>query len=234
MQMIYFTWLPYELFFLKERYQYFTVEWYADIGFTISLICLMFLVTPHLSNIGTAFIVLAFRFMDRGNSWDARRTQKLKQEEYETINHGPEFLFEYRYSNLLKVLAVVFLYSYGIPILYFLAAIYFILTYWVDKVLILRYYKRPIMFDALLAENTLAWFKWILAVHVFGTMIMHGYSPIMRQDIFVVLEDVIKCRWHLYDDQDRFDMLYFYCIIIYVCLLVYIFIRIILPPLKGL
>ena len=50
-------------------------------------------------------------------------------------------MLEFRYSNMLIVLAVAFFYSSGIPILYPLAALFFFITYWTDKWLLFRYYK---------------------------------------------------------------------------------------------
>ena len=53
-------------------------------------------------------------------------------------------MWEFRYSSMLAVLAVAFLYSGGLPVMYPVAAIYFFLTYWMDKFLLLRCYKRPV------------------------------------------------------------------------------------------
>jgi len=43
------------------------------------------------------------------------------------MNTGKEFLLEYRYSNLLTVVILTFMYSSGIPILYAIAAAFFII-----------------------------------------------------------------------------------------------------------
>ena len=50
-------------------------------------------------------------------------------------------MLEYRYANMLAILSVTFLYSSGIPLLYPLACIFFFVTYWVDKFLLLRCYR---------------------------------------------------------------------------------------------
>ena len=57
------------------------------------------------------------------------------------MNVGIEFMLEYRYANMLAILSVTFLYSSGIPLLYPLACIFFFVTYWVDKFLLLRCYR---------------------------------------------------------------------------------------------
>jgi len=91
-------------------------------------------------------------------------------------------MMEFRYSNLLTVLGVTFLYSSGMPILYPIAALYFFVTYWVDKWLLLRFYRKPVMFDSYMARETLKWFKWILVVHVLAGLLMYSNSSILPSD----------------------------------------------------
>ena len=62
-----------------------------------------------------------------------------------------EFDIEARYSNILVVMGVTFLYSGGMPILYASAGLFFFVTYWVDKCLLLRCYRKPIKFNNYIA-----------------------------------------------------------------------------------
>lgn len=97
---------------------------------------------------------------------------------------GGEFMLEFRYANMLTILAVTFLYSGGMPILYPVAALFFFLTYWVDKYLLFNYYRKPIMFDDYLAKKTLEYFKYILFLHILGCLFMFGDSKILQNDLF--------------------------------------------------
>jgi len=106
------------------------------------------------------------------------------QEDYEDINSGNDFMFEFRYSNMLTVLAVAFLYSGGMPIMYPTAAIFFFITYWVDKGLLFRYYRKPIKFDNYMAKRTLGFFKFILLGHIAGFLLMYSLTPILQNDLF--------------------------------------------------
>ena len=67
------------------------------------------------------------------------------------MNLGSEFDIEARYSNILVVMGVTFLYSGGMPILYASAGLFFFVTYWVDKCLLLRCYRKPIKFNNYIA-----------------------------------------------------------------------------------
>lgn len=103
----------------------------------------------------------------------------LLQEDYEAINIGNEFMLEFRYSNMLTVLSVVFFYSGGMPILYPIAACFFFVTYWMDKFLLLKCYKKPIQFDEHLATETLSLFKYIIVLHIIGFLLMFGLTPLL-------------------------------------------------------
>ena len=89
-------------------------------------------------------------------------------------------MLEFRYSNMLTVLSVAFFYSAGLPILYPVACLFFIITYWTDKVLLLRFYAKPVMFDEYIARETLSYFKFILLLHVIGSLFMFGNTPILE------------------------------------------------------
>ena len=88
-------------------------------------------------------------------------------------------MLEYRYSNILSILAVIFMYSSGMPILYVFGVIYFLTTYWIDKWMLFRYYKKPVMFDSYIARHSLNWFKYILLLHCIGFTVMFSNSEII-------------------------------------------------------
>lgn len=85
-------------------------------------------------------------------------------------------MLEFRYSNILSILAVIFFYSGAMPLLYVFGIFYFFITYWIDKWLLFTYYKKPVMFDSYIARKSLNWFKWILLLHCCGFIIMFSNS----------------------------------------------------------
>ena len=126
------------------------------------------------------------RYYDRGWSRNRRKTRKLIQEDYEDINSGNTFGIEYRYANLLFVLGVTFLYSSGMPILYPIAAAFFIVSYWVDKILLIHFNRKPIQLDSYVPKRTLEWYKFILLMHVVSGTLMYANSNIVpSKDIWI-------------------------------------------------
>ena len=137
-----------------------------------------------LSNLVFGCLGALSRCCDRRCTFNSKKTKQLTQMDYEDKNTGAEFMFEFRYSSMLVVLSVAFLYSGGLPVMYPVAAIYFLITYWMDKCLLFKCYRRPVHFNTYLAKHTLHYFKYILLLHIFGMLLMTGLTPILQTNIF--------------------------------------------------
>jgi hypothetical protein len=96
---------------------------------------------------------------------------------------GRKYMIDYSYSDMLTMIGVTFLYGAGNPILYAFAALYFIVTFWVEKLLILKFYKKPIAFDSHLASSTVGWFKYILIAHMIFTYLQYSNAALLGLNI---------------------------------------------------
>jgi len=176
--------------------------------------------TPHISNWMFQFLSSIKRCWDRKCTCNEKKTRKLTQEDYENVYVGGDFMFEFRYANMLTVLAVTYLYSGGMPILYPVAAMFFFVTYWTDKCLILRCYRKPIKFDDYLARTTLSFFKFILVLHLIGTLVMFDLTPILQTSFFKD-DSQTKGFKVMQDGEFSFYSIYFWiCVIILVTFLI--------------
>ena len=92
-------------------------------------------------------------------------------------------MFEFRYSGMLTILAVTLLYSGGLPIMYPTAAVFFFITYWMEKFMLFRCYRKPIKFDSYIAKHTLNYFLFILSAHIGGFLLMYGNTPILDNNL---------------------------------------------------
>lgn len=72
------------------------------------------------------------------------------------------------------------------PILYPIAAGFFIVGYWVDKILLLRFNRKPPAYDETLAKGSLLWYKWILVMHVVMGTIMYSNSSICPSKYVII------------------------------------------------
>ena len=83
---------------------------------------------------------------------------------------------------MLKLLAITFLYSPGIPILYSFATVTFFLQFWVDKFLLIYFYSKTPKYDEFIALKMLKLYKLILFMHIMSSVFMYGYTPMLRDD----------------------------------------------------
>ena len=99
---------------------------------------------------------------------------------------GPDFILEFRYSQLLSVVYVIMMYSTGIPLLYLVALVTFSIMYWVDKLLckhpfplflilftiVLKVYRLPPRYDMVLASQVRSLIKFSLLIHMLVGFVM--------------------------------------------------------------
>lgn len=127
----------------QGRYPSFSVEWYRLVGSALSIQVALLIFTTN--GVNLAFWGLAFmkRCFDRSCTCDVEKTRKVTQRDYNAVYTGPELNMDYKYANILVVTTMALTYGAGIPIMYLLAAVYFIVAYWTDKVLIFYNYRKP-------------------------------------------------------------------------------------------
>lgn len=76
------------------------------------------------------------------------------------------------------------MYGPGIPIMYVISMIYFVVAYWSDKILILYFHRKPLFFDELLSLEISWWFKIGLLLHLVAGILMFSNSKILPVDTF--------------------------------------------------
>lgn len=61
-------------------------------------------------------------------------------------------MMHYKYSTILNVVFVTFMYGFGIPILFPVAVISLIILYFVEKTMLYYSYRMPPMYDEKMSE----------------------------------------------------------------------------------
>jgi hypothetical protein len=79
---------------------------------------------------------------------------------------GPEFRLSARYSQLLQTVFTTLLFSSGIPILLPVAVVAFFVSYWVDKIMLLRWYRTPPHYDTSLGRAMSGMLPYGLLLHI--------------------------------------------------------------------
>jgi len=89
----------------------------------------------------------------------------LTQEDYDHLYTGKEYNIAYSYATLHTVTWVALTFSSAMPLVYPIAFLYYAVTYWVDKWLMLRFYRKTITFDEQVPVRSLGLIKWPVLIH---------------------------------------------------------------------
>jgi hypothetical protein len=71
------------------------------------------------------------------------------------IYSGPLYFIHYKYSAILNITFVTFMYGLGLPILFPVAVLAFLVLYWVEKLMLYYSYRQPPMYDDKLNTSVL-------------------------------------------------------------------------------
>jgi hypothetical protein len=83
------------------------------------------------------------------------KTRKKVKQDYIDLYSGPEFLLHYKYSFVLNVVFVSFMFGAGMPILFPIALCNLVSLYLVEKYYLKSYYRRPPMLDDTLNDKAI-------------------------------------------------------------------------------
>jgi len=164
---------------MKGNYSEFSVEWYRLVGASLCVQLGIMIIADALTSFVWALKNFCVRCCDRSCTLDARRTKKRTQQDYEEINYGPEIEMHEKYATMLVVALLAFAYGPGLPIMYLLAAVYFFVNYWTDKIMIFYNHRKPLYFDEMLALQSTKWLKVGVVLHFLVGLMMYSNSKIL-------------------------------------------------------
>ena len=73
---------------------------------------------------------------------------------------------------MMSTLFVILMYSSGIPVLYFTGFVFFFVTYWINKFLLINYYKKSTTLTRTIPIYALTFIKYALFTHSFISLLM--------------------------------------------------------------
>jgi hypothetical protein len=142
----------------------------------------MMIFFPHLRVLAQTVKMSILRCRDRGSmcNYNKRYTKQLTQEDYEGLYTGPNFLIEVRLAQILSTIFVTMTYSSGLPILYLVAALSFVVGYWTDKALLLKYYSLTPGLTKELTSHVIGLLLWAVPIHLAFSGIIFSSPEILK------------------------------------------------------
>ena len=130
-------------------YSDFTVRWYKDVGKIITSTMTNIIFWPILEFCGFFTLRYLARFYDRGCCCCCRKnlTKKKTIQDYVDLYAGPVYFIHYKYSYILNVVFITFMFGAGIPILFFQALAALIVLYVCERLTLAYSCIPPPMYD---------------------------------------------------------------------------------------
>jgi len=150
-------------FIFNGKYADFTPAWYSNVGntlveamifnFELPIILYCLYLTRRIYN----------RIKDRGfsNYWKGVKTTKKKTiQSYIDLYSGPAFPIHFKYSLMTNISFVTFMYGAGMPVLFVISTVTFLIFFIMEKILVAYSFQEPPSFDSEISISTIEVLMW--------------------------------------------------------------------------
>ena len=134
----------------------FNSQWFRTVGNVLIVAMNFNLYYPLLESTGYWALRFYGRCCDRGCTFDDTRTKTTSIQQYVNTYAGPVYFMHYKYSSIMTIAFITFIYGFGIPLLFPIACVSFIVLYLVEKLLLFYAYRLPPMYDERLSQDVLS------------------------------------------------------------------------------
>ena len=177
---------------LKGEYTDFSERWYANIGANICYTLLLMVFTPQISKVvvdpakmfwkrlyDRDFKSKTSKPIDENGNDDLVNTHQLTQDNLNNMYMGPEIKAFFIYAQQFTSLWCLMTYSSGMPLLYPIGCLNFLVLYYVYKGLLLKFYSKTKAFNQNLPQTSIHYFKFGIAFHVLVGMWVYSNSNVL-------------------------------------------------------
>ena len=167
----------------------FNVEWFETGGVSIIIVMIINIFSPHL---GSLFSYFRYRSriakVERNLTDDYETDDKYKiwytQEELNNVYLGPPFRLNYRYTQLLVIFFICWMYAVSMPILPIIGFISFYGSYWIDKYLFCNFYRIPPKYSDKIGSRSTSLIGYAIILHIIMSCWMLGTNQIFLGEYF--------------------------------------------------
>jgi len=188
-------------YFINGTIPDFNSIWFNDIGYSLVYAMIYNTFWPVMEFFIFWGMRFGYRLLDRGIcSCNEYKTKKSTLQPYIELYSGPTFFIHYKYSFLLNVIFVTFMYGIGLPILFPVAAAAFFVIFMVEKLMIYYSYRQPPAYDEKLNTEVLKLMTWApLFMMAFGYWMMSSKQLLSNDHLtFTTFANDVKTTDHIW------------------------------------
>ncbi|CAM9208586.1 unnamed protein product [Hapterophycus canaliculatus] len=170
-----------DLSIFAGSYDDFGRDWQQDAGHGLLISYILAAIGPHVGPLIDYFIMSKWRIRKAKKAVGEDKGKYVMQGDLNEVFVGPVFDFTTRYSYLLTLLFVAMAYSGGMFAINALSLMFFFITYWVDKAMLLRFYQRPPHREDALQQQVNNTLPWALLLHLCFTCWFMGTDSLKSE-----------------------------------------------------
>ncbi|CAM9323183.1 unnamed protein product [Ectocarpus sp. 12 AP-2014] len=172
-----------DLSIFSGPYTDFSRDWQKDAGHGLLISYILAAIGPHVGPLIECFFLSKRRIRKATKAVQEDKGEYVMQADLNEVFVGPVFDFTTRYSYLLTLLFTAMAYSGGMFAMNALSFAFFFITYWVDKAMLLRYYRRPPHREDALQQQVNNTLPWALLLHLCFTCWFLGTESLKSEVI---------------------------------------------------
>ena len=132
----------------------FNSAWFRSVGDIIVAAMVFNVYYPAIEAIGYWALRWLYRCLDRGCKCKGD-TKSTSIQGYISLYQGPIYFMHYKYSSILTICYMTFMYGFGMPVLFPIALASFIVLYICERIMFFYAYVMPPMYDERLSNDVL-------------------------------------------------------------------------------
>lgn len=146
--------------YFNGAYPDLTYQWYSDTGKGLIFTMLINVLSPLLTFFINYFMLQYYRCKDKGCCKGKYHTKQKTIQKYVDLYAGPDYFIYNKYTSILNVIFVTFMYGLAMPLLFPICFLFLMVFYFFDKLLITYFFKKPPMYDDKINRNVISILKW--------------------------------------------------------------------------
>ena len=166
----------------------FNAIWFRSVGDIIVAAMVFNVYYPIVEVIMYWALRWLFRCMDRGCKFSGP-TKSTSIQSYINIYQGPQYFMHYKYSSILTTAYITFMYGFGMPVLFPIAMLSFLVLYVVEKVMLFYGYIIPPMYDERLSNDVLTKLQFAPLLYIAFGYWMASNNQLLSNEYLTAVEN---------------------------------------------
>ena len=181
--------IPFLGLIFKGNYYDFDSNWYKNMGGIIEYTVAYIAIWPIIEFVCYYSIKLLLRLLDwRTLCPDKYRTRKTTIQQYVDLYGGPDYLIFWKYSAIVNIVWITFMFGPGLPILY-PTLLFGLIVLWVtERLCMAYYYKQPPMYDDMLSNNAVNLWRYAVFLQMAFGYWMFSNKQMFSNEVSTVSE----------------------------------------------